>query len=112
MLVNEFSASGSEVLTAALQDHDRAVVIGNTTFGKGSVNTLRPLSNGGGLYITFARWYSPNGRLIEGDGIDPDVFVDYDPTVQAARHGQEDTQLRAAIEQLDFETGLALAATG
>ena len=112
VLVNEFSASGSEVLTAALQDHDRAVVIGNTTFGKGSVNTLRPLSNGGGLYITFARWYSPNGRLIEGDGVEPDVFVDYDPTIQAARHGQEDTQLRAAIDQLDFETGLALAAAG
>ena len=112
ILVNAFSASGSEVLTAALQDHDRAVVIGNVTFGKGSVNTLRPLSNGGGLYITFARWYSPNGRLIEGDGIEPDVIVDYNPTAQAARLGQEDTQLRAAIEQLNFETGFATAAAG
>jgi carboxyl-terminal processing protease len=105
VLINEFSASGSEVLVAALQDHDRAVAIGNTTFGKGSVNTLRSLSNGGGLYMTFARWYSPNGRLIEGIGITPDVEVDYDPTLQSARHGAEDTQLAAAIQQLDFETG-------
>jgi carboxyl-terminal processing protease len=105
VLMNEFSASGSEVLTAALQDHDRAVTIGNTTFGKGSVNTLRALSNGGGLYMTFARWYSPNGRLIEGIGVAPDVEVDYDLTLQSARHGAEDTQMAAAIKQLDFQTG-------
>ena len=105
VLVNDFSASGSEVLTAALQDNDRAVVIGVTTFGKGSVNTLRPLSNGGGLYITFARWYSPDGRLIEGDGIEPDVTIEYTLDLAAARRGAEDTQLNAAIKQLDFETG-------
>ena len=105
VLINEFSASGSEVLVAALQDHDRAVSIGNTTFGKGSVNTLRALSDGGGLYMTFARWYTPNGRLIEGIGVTPDVEIDYDPTLQSARHGAEDTQLAAAIQQLDFETG-------
>ena len=105
VLVNSGSASGSEVLTAALQDHQRAVVIGTTTFGKGSVNTLRTLRNGGGLYITFAHWFSPNGRLIEGDGVEPDVTVEYDPTLQAARHGAEDTQLAAAVKQLDFETG-------
>ena len=105
VLVNDFSASGSEVLTAALQDNDRAIVIGVTTFGKGSVNTLRPLRNGGGLYITFARWYSPNGRLIEGDGIEPDVEINYTPDIQSARRGAEDTQLAAAIKQLDFQTG-------
>jgi carboxyl-terminal processing protease len=111
VLVNSGSASGSEVLTAALQDHQRAVVIGTTTFGKGSVNTLRTLRNGGGLYITFAHWFSPNGRLIEGDGVVPDVTVEYDPTLQSARHGAEDTQLAAAIKQLDFETGNTSAST-
>ncbi|NQW18480.1 MAG: S41 family peptidase [Chloroflexi bacterium] len=105
ILINAYSASGSEVLTAALQDHDRAVAIGVTTFGKGSVNTLRSLGNGGGLYMTFARWYSPNGRLIEGIGITPDVEVEYNPDIQSARRGAEDTQMAAAIQQLDFETG-------
>ena len=59
----------------ALQDHDRATVIGDTTFGKGSVNILRRLSNDGGLYITFARWFTPSGRLIQGSGLDPDIEV-------------------------------------
>jgi len=72
VLVDEFSASGSEVLAGALQDHDRALIAGTTTFGKGSVNILRQLDDGSGLYITTARWLTPNGRLIEGNGIDPD----------------------------------------
>ena len=72
VLVDEFSASGSEVLAGALQDHARALIAGTTTFGKGSVNILRRLDDGSGLYITTARWLTPNGRLIEGNGIDPD----------------------------------------
>jgi len=72
VLVDEFSASGSEVLAGALQDHDRALIAGTTTFGKGSVNILRQLDDGSGLYITTARWLTPGGRRIEGNGIDPD----------------------------------------
>ncbi|MBI2856336.1 MAG: S41 family peptidase, partial [Chloroflexi bacterium] len=69
-LVNQFSASASEVLAGALQDHDRAILIGTTTFGKGSANVPQPLSDGAGLYVTIGRWYSPSGRLIEGKGLE------------------------------------------
>lgn len=76
VLVDDSSASGSEVLAGALQDHGRALIAGKTTFGKGSVNILRRLSDGSGLYITTARWLTPNGRLIEGHGIEPDVVLE------------------------------------
>ena len=90
ILVNSLSGSGSEVLAGALQDHGRALLVGTTTFGKGSVNLLRRLSDGGGLYFTLARWHTPNGRLIEGDGLEPDVQVagtpgpDGDPQAEKA----------------------------
>jgi len=73
VLVNHASASGAEVLSGALQDHDRAVVVGETTFGKGSVDNLYRLKDGSGLYLTIMRWLTPDGRLIEGHGIDPDI---------------------------------------
>jgi carboxyl-terminal processing protease len=72
VLVDGNSASGSEVLAGALADHGRATVAGVTTFGKGSVNNLFQL-NGSGLYLTIARWLTPNGNLIEGQGVTPDV---------------------------------------
>jgi carboxyl-terminal processing protease len=72
VLVNGYSASGSEVLTGALQDYGRATIAGSKTFGKGSVDVLRQLSDGSALYITTARWLTPNGRLIEGKGLPPD----------------------------------------
>ncbi len=75
ILVGKFSASGSEVLSGALRDHGRAKLIGEQTFGKGSVNHIRELSNGGALYVTIARWLTPNGEQIEGVGLAPDIPV-------------------------------------
>ncbi len=107
VIVDEFSASGSEVLAGALQDHGRAVVIGASSFGKGSVNLLRELSNGGGLYLTTGHWYTPNGRLLEGHGVSPDVVVE-SPSAASIRDAEfEDTQMSAAIKQLEFQTGLS-----
>jgi len=76
VLVDGYSASGSEVLAGALQDHACATIAGTTTYGKGSINTLHQLKDGSGLYITTARWLTPNGRLIEGKGIDPDYVLE------------------------------------
>ncbi len=75
VLANGYSASASEIVVGAIQDHGRAPVVGSTTFGKGGVNILRRLSNGGGLYLTIAKWYTPSGRLIEGNGVEPDHEV-------------------------------------
>ena len=72
VLVDNYSASGSEVLSGALQDHKRAIIAGAQTFGKGSVDQLFELPGGTGIYLTIARWLTPDGHLIEGQGITPD----------------------------------------
>ncbi len=76
VLVNEGSASASEIVSGALQDHKRAVIMGSQTFGKGSVQTVRQLTADTALKITTARYYTPNGRSIQAKGIVPDVMVD------------------------------------
>ena len=76
ILIGPGSASGSEVVAGALRDHGRAVLIGQQTFGKGSVNQLRTLSDAGALYVTIARWLTPNGEQIEGVGLLPDITVE------------------------------------
>ena len=72
---DEFSASGSELLAAALQENGRATVIGTRSFGKGTVNHTRELSNGGAIYVSIARWLTPARNLIEGSGIVPDIEI-------------------------------------
>ena len=75
IIQDEFSASGSEVLAAAIQENGRGIVVGATSFGKGTVNQARDLSNGGAVYVSIARWLTPDRNLIEGRGVIPDIEV-------------------------------------
>ncbi len=76
VLVNEGSASASEIVAGALQDRQRAVIMGRQTFGKGSVQTILPMNNNAAIKITTARYYTPNGRSIQAEGIKPDIEID------------------------------------
>jgi carboxyl-terminal processing protease len=76
LLINGGSASAAEIVAGALQDHGRCVVLGTTSFGKGSVQTVEPLRDGSGLKLTIARYYTPNGKAIQATGIIPDIVVE------------------------------------
>lgn len=102
VLVNEASASASEIVAGALQDHKRGIVVGKTSFGKGSVQTVIDLENKAGLKLTVARYYTPNGRSIQGKGIVPDIEVERIETalLDKARRGK-------AMREADLEGHLA-----
>ena len=97
VLINGGTASASEIVGGALQDHKRATILGTRSFGKGSVQTIIPLGqNNGALRLTTARYYTPSGRSIQAKGIDPDVIVLQD--VPDELKGRDETKGEAALK--------------
>ena len=76
MLINNGSASASEIFAGALKDHKRAIIIGENSYGKGSVQSIIPLRNGGGMRLTISKYYLPSGKSISEVGVKPDILVE------------------------------------
>ena len=98
VLVNGGSASASEIVAGALQDHKRAVVLGTKTFGKGSVQTILPLDDNSALRLTTARYFTPKGRSIQAMGIVPDIIVESAPP----QDGKADEKKRSGFREVNL----------
>lgn len=94
VLVNGNSASASEIFAGAIQDYGKGVIVGTQTFGKGIVQTVKPLTDGSAIKFTIAKYFTPKGQDIHGKGVTPDVVVEYD------KYADEDTQISAALESV------------
>lgn len=99
VLINKGSASASEIVAGAVQDYDRAKLMGTTTFGKGVVQSVVPLKDGSALSLTTARYYTPDGNYIHEKGIEPDLEVELD--LEAAQEDGSDNQLDKAVEEME-----------
>ncbi len=114
VLINGGSASASEIVAGALQDHRRAIIMGTRSFGKGSVQTIIPLGLNGAMRLTTARYFTPSGRSIQALGIDPDILVEQATVEQAeaARPGRREADLRGALTNPNEENGVGEQPSG
>tara|TARA_B100001996_G_scaffold93892_1_gene70183 strand:- start:992 stop:2128 length:1137 start_codon:yes stop_codon:yes gene_type:complete len=99
VLINNGSASASEIVAGALKDHKRAIILGNRTYGKGSVQSIIPLNDGGGIRITISKYYLPSGKSISEVGVTPDIFIE-DDSDDFEINTETDSQLNYALKLL------------
>lgn len=107
ILINDGSASASEIVAGALQDHGRAIILGTKSFGKGSVQTIMPMQANSAIRLTTARYYTPSGRSIQGTGIEPDIIVRPATVERLAQRGRRsEASLRGALQNDTVDDGL------
>jgi carboxyl-terminal processing protease len=99
-LINEGSASASEIVAGALQDHKRSIIMGQTSFGKGSVQSLIDLEDGYGMKLTTARFYTPSGNVIQDKGISPDITLE-EPTTDATEEESINEEVQGSENHLN-----------
>jgi carboxyl-terminal processing protease len=105
VLINGGSASASEIVAGALQDHHRAILLGTKSFGKGSVQTIIPLPGHGAMRLTTARYYTPSGRSIQAKGIDPDIVVEAAKIEKTPEKGEKGEKVATATDQKKEDSG-------
>ena len=104
VLINGGSASASEIVAGALQDHKRGILLGTSTFGKGSVQTIIPVSSKGAIRLTTARYYTPSGKSIQATGIEPDIYVPQSKLeVIEKTNGRKESSLRGHLDKEDTD---------
>lgn len=106
VLINGGSASASEIVAGALQDHRRGIVVGTKSFGKGSVQTIMPLRGEGAMRLTTARYYTPSGRSIQALGVSPDIIVEQPPAEPVTEEDEETSALRPSRSEADLRGSL------
>ena len=96
VLINNGSASASEIFAGALKDHKRAIILGENSYGKGSVQSIIPLKNGGGIRLTISKYYLPSGKSISEVGVSPDIIVEEQDKFEF--DSDNDNQLKYAVK--------------